>query len=398
MPGLPVQTFRLRNFKAVRDSGTVKFSPFTVFIGNNGVGKSSLIEGLETFRSVVTDGLDEALRPWLGLEHALHKGTSHKSPIHPRKGREVMKHPLQFTINGWLGSRKAHAHMEVGYRKGSADDAWIESEYFHQRMERKHWRDGDTVSEKTLQQATGIGDGQSILTQLREVSAHLDAWQFALLDPNEMGLPRATRRTRGRVRLARDGSNVAEYLLDIRTHREGGVEAFEGIVETLAYVLPYAEDLQPAITREIERSAYLQLSEQGYADRNDKLPGWLLSTGTLRVLALLALLRDPDPPPLIVIEELENGLDPRTIHLIVSEIRDYVARGNRQVIATTHSPYLLDLLDLDDLILAERVASKKVGPHVTFSRPGDEARLVEWAQDFSPGRLYTMGRLSQRNR
>ena len=187
-------------------------------------------------------------------------------------------------------------------------------------------------------------------------------------------------------------------LLDIRTHREGGVEAFEGIVETLAYVLPYAEDLQPAITREIERSAYLQLSEQGYADRNDKLPGWLLSTGTLRVLALLALLRDPDPPPLIVIEELENGLDPRTIHLIVSEIRDYVARGNRQVIATTHSPYLLDLLDLDDLILAERVASKKVGPHVTFSRPGDEARLVEWAQDFSPGRLYTMGRLSQRNR
>ena len=50
------------------------------------------------------------------------------------------------------------------------------------------------------------------------------------------------------------------------------------------------------------------------------VPGWLLSTGTLRILALLACLRHPDPPPLLVVEEIENGLDPRTIHLLVEEI------------------------------------------------------------------------------
>jgi len=38
-----------------------------------------------------------------------------------------------------------------------------------------------------------------------------------------------------------------------------------------------------------------------------KIPDWLLSSGTLRILALLALFRHPTPPPLIVIEEIENG-------------------------------------------------------------------------------------------
>ena len=70
---------------------------------------------------------------------------------------------------------------------------------------------------------------------------------------------------------------------------------------------------------------HLEMTEADF-----KVMGWLLSTGTLRVLALLALFRHPEPPPLIVIEEIENGLDPRTIHLIVEEIyelcRKWVAR------------------------------------------------------------------------
>jgi len=61
---LPLMTFRLQNFKAVQDSKTIKFTPLTVFIGNNGSGKSSIIEALETFQSVVLNGLDEAMIPW----------------------------------------------------------------------------------------------------------------------------------------------------------------------------------------------------------------------------------------------------------------------------------------------------------------------------------------------
>src|SRR5213596_406907 len=77
-PRLPLHAFRLRNFKAVRDSGMVEFTPLTVFIGNNGSGKSSLIEGLETFRSIVLHGLDEAFLPWRGFEHVWNQAVSHQ--------------------------------------------------------------------------------------------------------------------------------------------------------------------------------------------------------------------------------------------------------------------------------------------------------------------------------
>ena len=192
-----------------------------------------------------------------------------------------------------------------------------------------------------------MDDDESILTQIRNVVTRVDLWQFVLLDPRSMGYPYTTTRTRGRIKLQSNGANVAEYLLEIREH---DLDAFEGIIEALSFVLPYARDVQPLITREIERAAYIQMTEQDY-----KVPGWLLSTGTLRILALLALLRDPDPPPLIVIEELENGLDPRTIHLIIGEIKDAVARGDSQIIATTHSPYLLDFLPPESFVVVEKV-------------------------------------------
>ena len=70
--------FRLKNFKAVRDSRIIRFTPLTVFIGNNGSGKSSIVEGLETFQAIVEQGLDAAMQQWRGIEHIRHQGVPHK--------------------------------------------------------------------------------------------------------------------------------------------------------------------------------------------------------------------------------------------------------------------------------------------------------------------------------
>ena len=135
-----------------------------------------------------------------------------------------------------------------------------------------------------------------------------------------------------------------------------------------------------------KRQAYFQLREGGF-----DVPAWLLSTGSLRILALLAVLRHPTPPPLIVIEEIENGLDPRTISLVVEEIRSLTTREENpcQVIITTHSPYLLNQLGLDEILLVERINGQPV-----FFRPGEDERVQIWAKNFAPGDLYTMSQLT----
>ena len=374
-----LRSFRLKNFKAVRDSRIVRLTPLTVFIGNNGSGKSSIIEGLETFQMIVEQGLDEAMQQWRGIEHIWHQGVSHK--LRERNvNRPYEANPIRFTVGG----RLFRAVMQISRGMGG-NEIFIQRERLTRRNKHEIIRDaqGEVYYRRNKEPVlwSPVSDGESIFE--RYLYEFITEWQFVSLIPQEMGSPKPQKRTGGSIRLAKDGSNIAEYLLDIRNIDS---DAFDGIVETLQYVLPYAGDLQPALTSELERMVYLQMTEGHF-----KVPGWLLSTGTLRVVALLALLRHPKPPSLVVVEEIENGLDPRTIHLLVDEIRNAVESGRIQIILTTHSPYLLDLLDLSHIVLVERVNGEP-----TFSRPAAQESLQEWTKDFGPGRLYTMDLLGRK--
>ncbi len=371
---MKLQSVRVRNFKAIVDSGAVRFGPLTVFIGNNGAGKSSLIEALQTYQSIVRDGLDVAMQRWLGIEHARHKGQEAKQ----RLGEPVK--PIQFAIAIGDSPRKVRRlAMDV-----NNDPAGNKMKITAERIS---GIDGTWIERHAAGAHQSYGPGRSILSgalgDYLDQANHVSAWQFLTMTPERMGMPVPQQRTGGGVQLVQDGSNVADFLLDLRRQDPN---AFDGIVETMSYVLPYAKDIQPSLTSsEIERKAWLQMTEANF-----KVPGWLLSTGTLRLLALLALLRHPSPPPLIVVEEIENGLDPRSVHLIVEEIRTAVLSGATQVIATTHSPYLLDLLTLEHLVVVER--DLKGRP--TFIRPASQAGLKRWAGEFAPGKLYTMGNLT----
>lgn len=368
-----LQSARIRNFKAITDSGTIKFGPLTVFVGNNGSGKSSLIEALEAWQNIVLYGLDAAMGRWLGIEHVRHKSLEAKE----RAGKAI--NPIVFQADIGPAPRKATRLETEVNNTPNGDRMGIVEERLTQPGGGKKFV-GRPANPR-------LDSGRSYISLIPEGFAEsaraLYHWQFLSLAPDHMGIPQPQQRTEGNVRLRRDGANIADYLLEIRSL---SLDAFESIVRTMAYVLPYASDLQPAVTSELERKAYLQLTEADY-----KIPGWMLSTGTLRVLALLAVLRHPNPPPLVVIEEIENGLDPRSIHLIVEEIRTAVLSGITQVIVTTHSPYLLDLLTLDQIVLVTRDDEG----HPEFLRPSSSESLQRWSQEFAPGRLYTMGKLHE---
>lgn len=375
----------IKNFKAIRDSKRLKLTPLTVLIGNNGSGKSSLIEALETYHTFVTQDLDAAFQTWHGIEHIRNKTAGEQVRFSKKTGQQRLSKPISFRITGHTGERPFKAASVINER-GSGNVLFVEHEEAKVgpitaiRDEGRMDIRGDHG-----QMAIGpLDEAESLLGHVPYLGDYVRGWQFLSLWPTPMGQPRPQRRTHGRRALAKDGSNVVEYLLDIR---QRDLATFNGIIEALKYVLPYATDVQPEITRELERTVYLQLAE-----RNFKLPGWLLSSGTLRVLALLAVLRHPEPPPLVLIEEVENGLDPRTIHLIVEEIQATVQSGRSQVIITTHSPYLLDLLPLSSVVVCER----EDGGEPVFHRPADDKELSSWAKSFGPGQLYTMSRLSRR--
>jgi len=385
-----VKSVRIRNFKAIQDSGIVKLEPLTVLIGNNGSGKSSFIEGLETFERVIQEDLDRAMVSWHGFEHAWNKAVPHADRQESKGKRACQTNPMSFTVTGKHSGRifgAFRAEMDITMGPGG-------NSVFIQR-EKLNFRKGPTIERDDTglvqydpmppRRTKGglMSDGESVMRDLGV--GGIGHWQFLTLVPQNMGEPVPQKRAGGTVRLAKDGTNIAQYLHWIR---QNDSVAFDGILETMQYVLSYARDLQPKLTSELERAVSLEMTEQGY-----KIPGWLFSTGTLRILALLAILRSPEPPPLIVVEEIENGLDPRTIHLVLEEIRMSVQAGDTQVILTTHSPYFLDMLHIRHLVLCERVDGVPM-----FIRPADSEVVSDWATSFTPGKLYTMGRLDRESR
>ncbi len=390
---LALKSFRLKNFKAIKNSGVVKFTPLTVLIGDNGSGKSSFVEGLRTLQHICFEDLNKAMRYWRGFENIINP------PINRLNGETHSPQNIdgiEFSLEGEMEAKPFCLTVKINLSLEN-NTIFIESEkleasdgiIFHRH------KNGDLFNEAEKKIAENILPGQlSFRTYfsvaenkaLRSIALNVFGgmidWQFVTLQPRWMGEPHPIQRTADNIRLDPTGSNITEYLLEIMRYAP---DVFEGIVETLQFILPNARRLQPVLTSELEQAAHLELVEEEY-----RVKGWLLSTGTLRLLALLALFRHPEPPPLIVIEEIENGLDPRTIHLIVEELRNLVESGRSQVIVTTHSPYLLDLLPLWSIVLVERTEDK--GP--VFSRPDDNPALEKWAEKFGPGRLYTMQGLS----
>jgi len=373
--------FRAKNFKAIQDSKMVTFTPLTVLIGNNGSGKSSLIEAMETYRSIVVDGLDKAMERWFGFEHILNKGTRRRTRF--SDASEMLRHPMYFGWSGRFPVNSGTGEMLITARSGFSS-ILIEKEVIRQKDKLVTRRaDGQCVTDwfgKAVHQIDTFETGRSVLSRgARDMVA---GWQFLSLSPDPMGRPTPTKlAVDGRLMLNRDGSNIAQYLLEIR---KKDPSAFEVIVEKMQFILDYAKNFEPVESQEIHRTMYLQMREEGF-----EIPGWLISTGTIRALALLAVLNNPDPPRLLVIEEIEDGLDPRTLNLLVAEIRNAIEDGRTQVIATTHSPYLLDLLDLSHLIFVERVDGAPV-----FRRPDSQAIVRQWAATFAPGQLYTMGKIN----
>ena len=359
---LPLAGIQIKNFKAIQDSKLVKLTPLTIFIGNNGSGKSSIIEALETFQILALQGIDDAMQPWHGFEHIWGKANSH------RNIKEKITNPMAFELRGRDAAEKFKCYLEV------VSDVNFDRVYY--QSYKAAYASGDFIERPNF-----ISDGEIADPQLK---LFVRDWQFLKLNPFFMTEPMPQKRAYGSIKLDKTGSNIAEYLQSIR---DLDIQVFNGIFEALRVVLPFVVDLQPAITSELDRKVYLTMSEENIAG---KLAGWMLSTGTLRILALLSVLRHPEPSPVIIIEEIENGLDPRTIHLLVDEIRYFVETGRGQVIATTHSPYFLDLLKLSQIIVVEREES---GTPV-FTRPESKKSLEDWAQKFSPGKLYTMGKLS----
>lgn len=397
-----IQRVSIENFKAIYKAD-LPFEPFTVFIGNNGTGKSSVIEALRVLQTAVNTNLNDAFRDWGGLDKVRNYNAFLSEEMVSETGYKKNHEAINISLDALVNEKNykyqilINVSLDGDYyvveheqlscngdliffanitgNQGGGVAYFLDSPFYSPDTPYKYTANSLMLAYKG---SPGISNG------LEEFSEYIENWQFLHLNAHEMGKSIEQDRVSRIIKLDHEGRNIAEYILWLKNQ---GQEYLDNLIRKMAFVLPYINDLQPNIQETFNREIELLLYE---TNKNSKpLPGWLLSSGTLRILALLAMFETPVKPSVLFVDEIENGLDPRTIGLLLSQVESVFADKSMQVIATTHSPYFLDLVPLESIIVAE-----KNNEGSTYNIPKDQESLDLWKEKFSPGKLYTMGKLT----
>lgn len=115
------------------------------------------------------------------------------------------------------------------------------------------------------------------------------------------------------------------------------------------------------------------------------------SDGTLRFLAMLAALLGTNPAGMYVFEEIDNGIHPSRLRLLIDLIESQTSKGRVQVLTTTHSPDLLSMVS-DETFKHTSVISRRPDTNVGVVRPVSElpdAERLRRSQGL--GRLHASG-------
>ncbi len=172
-----------------------------------------------------------------------------------------------------------------------------------------------------------------------------------------------------------DGSNLPVIVKLLQTD----AQRFSWWTNHLQTIL---EDLEAVdvTERPEDRSFYLVLTyRNGVA-----VPAWLLSDGTLRLLALTLLAYLPNQHQVFIIEEPENGIHPKAIEAVFNALRSVY---DGQVFLATHSPLVLALARPEDLLVFGKTPS---GATDIVNGPFHPV-LREWQRETSLETLFAAG-------
>lgn len=179
------------------------------------------------------------------------------------------------------------------------------------------------------------------------------------------------------------GSNgeMIPALLDHLLRRDRN--RFFAVVDTVRELLDGVEEVEIATPAPDRRGVELVI-ENGF-----RIPADKTSVGVRLVLFFVAMAYHPSPPNLILLEEPENGVHPKRLKDVVDLLRE-ITQGKHgdhaaQVILTTHSPHLLDYVDLDqDQVLVFR----RCDDGSRTAEPADAERLKTFLDEFMLGEVW----------
>jgi len=116
------------------------------------------------------------------------------------------------------------------------------------------------------------------------------------------------------------------------------------------------------------------------------VPASAVSEGTLLALAILAIATGPDAPRLLLLDDIDHSLHPRAQAELIARLRQVLdARPELQIVATSHSPYMLDHLRPEEV----RLSAIREDGSTVIGRLDDHPDYDRWRDEMTPGEFWS---------
>ncbi|MBN8451982.1 AAA family ATPase [Accumulibacter sp.] len=339
-----IESLRVENYRALRKVELDNLTPMTVLLGPNGSGKSTIFDVFNFLSECFQFGLRHAWdRRGRGKElktrgsngpivFELKYREQPKDPIityhlaidEGAKGPEVVEEWLQ-----WRRGQKGQPFRFLEFRKGVGRAVSGELPDAEDQRKDTTLRSADLIAVNTLGQLAE----HPRVAALREF---ITDWYVSYLSiDSTRNQPEAG----PQERLSKGGENlpnVIQYL------KEQYPERLEHIFSVLRARIPRLERVEAEPMP--DGRLLLQIKDAPF---EQPVLSKFASDGTMKMLAYLAVLYDPEPPRFIGIEEPENFLHPRLLPELAEECRAAAERS--QLLVTSHSPFLLNAMRAEEV-------------------------------------------------
>lgn len=339
-----IERLTVKNYRVLADVTFRDLTPLTVLCGPNGSGKSTVFDVFAFLNDSFTEGLRPAWDRRNRIDAIRSRGRTgpisfeiaYRAPDFDGKSRLVTYTLAVDEENGrpvvvtermrWSvspGSGRPKEILTYSRGEGSVYD------------ERTGAYESDSLASPDLLAVSALGQFQTH-PRVRALRDFIQGWYLSYVSAAGT---RTTPNAGPEQRLTQSGDNLVNVIQYVE---ESHPERLRQIFETLSARVPQLQSVLP--TRLADGRLLLQLKDRPFAD---PILSQYASDGTLKLLAYLTVLYDPEPFEVIGIEEPENQLHPRLLPVLAEEIRE--VSGASQVLVTTHSAEFLSTIRPNEL-------------------------------------------------